>query len=422
MRFYLRWIHDMLILSHPTGNANVRAAAEGFAQASILDTYYTSIACFPNTWVYNLASIGSLKEFKKRSYSSVIRPHTKLYPWDELGRLLATKLGKKNWLEHEIGHFCIDKVYQRFDQYVASQIRSRQTVYAYEDGALATFKKAKYLGNTCIYDLPIGYWRSARELMAEEIEQRPDWSSTFTGFKDSDVKLSRKDEELALADHIFVASLFTKKTLSSYPNKLDNVSVIPYGFPDPFLGRQYVSYKNRPLKLLFVGGLSQRKGIANVLEAVEKFRNKVELTIVGRKSTDDCRPLNEGLMKHRYIPSLPHSEILKLMSQHDVLLFPSLFEGFGLVITEAMSQGTPVITTERTAGPDLIEHGKNGWLVKAGDTEALRLMIESLISNAEQIERVGKAAMQTARQRPWQVYSEELATKIQPLLVNDKPS
>ena len=50
------------------------------------------------------------------------------------------------------------------------------------------------------------------------------------------------------------------------------------------------------------------------------------------------------------------------MKEHDVLIFPSLFEGFGLVITEAMAQGTPVITTDRTAGPDVISDNENGCL------------------------------------------------------------
>ena len=402
----------MMILSHPTGNANVRAVAEGFAQAGLLDTYYTSIACFPNTWAYKLASIGPLKELKKRSYSSVIRPHTKLYPWDELGRLLALKLGKTNWLEHEIGHFCIDKVYQRFDQYVASQLKSGQTVYAYEDGALDTFKKAKYLGNTCIYDLPIGYWRSMHRLLKDEKERRPLWASTLTGFNDSEMKLKRKDEELKLADHIFVASSFTKQTLLEFSGTLAPISVIPYGFPKAFTGRVYDSVRQRKLKLLFVGGLSQRKGIANLFESIKDLNAKVELTIVGRKVVENCKPLNEGLKKYKWFPSLPHNEILDLMKINDVLVFPSLFEGFGLVITEAMSQGMPVITTERTVGPDFIKSGENGWLIKAGDTEHLKATIENLLINPKVVTDIGREALSLSIKRSWSDYSNELLGKL----------
>src|SRR5206468_9345000 len=98
-----------------------------------------------------------------------------------------------------------------------------------------------------------------------------------------------------------------------------------------------------------------------------------------------------------WIPSLPHQQILKLMHEHDVLVFPSLFEGFGLVITEAMSQGTPVITTERTVGPDIIDHGQNGWIVEAGSTEALQQAIEELIFKPELVAETGLKAIETAR-------------------------
>lgn len=47
---------------------------------------------------------------------------------------------------------------------------------------------------------------------------------------------------------------------------------------------------------------------------------------------------------------MPHDQILNLMRTQDVFVFPSLFEGYGLVVAEAMSQGTPVITTSRTCG------------------------------------------------------------------------
>ena len=60
------------------------------------------------------------------------------------------------------------------------------------------------MGINCIYDLPIGYWKSARLLMQNEFDTNPDWSSTLTGFNDSSDKLNKKDQELALADVIFI--------------------------------------------------------------------------------------------------------------------------------------------------------------------------------------------------------------------------
>jgi len=272
------------------------------------------------------------------------------------------------------------------------------------------------LGMPCLYDLPIGYWRSARRILSVEKERRPEWAVTLTGLQDSDEKVLRKDEELRLADQIFVASSFTAKTLKEYLGTLAPVHVIPYGFPAVGGPRQYVSTTNRPLKLLFVGGLSQRKGIAELFEAAARFGSHVSLTVIGQKASGPCKVLDEALASVDWIPSLPHKEILKKMREHDVLLFPSFFEGFGLVITEAMSQGTPVITTDRTAGADLITHGENGWLVEAGSSEQIEAVIEQILKDGDLVGRVGIQARETAARRPWHVYGNELAAEVSKIL------
>lgn len=408
-----------IVLSHPTSNANVRAAAYGFLESHMLSCFYTSLASFPGSVLDSIAAVGGpFAEIRRRQLKSELRPFTKLVPWREIGRLLSSRTGVHKLVEHEKGAFCVDAVYNGLDKQVASNLQGyikvgATAVYAYEDGAEMTFKEAKQQGLRCLYDLPIGYWRAAHKLLAQEKERWPEWASTLTGFADSELKLARKDEELRLADHIFVASQFTAKTLNSYPGTLAPIEVIPYGFPPVGKVRDYSSaLGSRPLKLLFVGGLSQRKGIADLFAVVETLKHHVELTVVGHKSSNSCSALDAALAKHNWIPSLPHQDVLKLMQASDVLVFPSLFEGFGLVITEAMSQGTPVITTERTAGPDLIEDGHNGWLIEAGSTQMLQAAIKNILSQPEVVRKAGLLAMETARQRPWQVYGRELAEAV----------
>ncbi|MCD0486861.1 glycosyltransferase family 4 protein [Pedobacter sp. MC2016-14] len=403
-----------ILLSHPTGNANVRQAALGCAKAGILSNFYTSLAVFDNNILDKLATIKALSELDRRRFDNLLRADTKMWPWLEVGRIAAQKLGLKSLVRHEEGPLSVDAVYSGLDKKVACQIRKQYAkgltaVYAYEDGALHTFKEAKKYGIKCIYDLPIGYWKAARKLLNTEHERWPEWASTLIGLQDSAVKLSRKDEELNLADHIVVASSFTASTLMEYPGKLAQIEVIPYGFPAVYTERKYLGIEKRPLKLLFVGGLSQRKGIADLFTAVDNIGNHVELTVVGAKTSQDCPALDAALKKHTWIPSLPHEKILELMRQHDVLVFPSLFEGFGLVITEAMSQGTPVITTDRTAGPDLINDGSNGWIIEAGSTNALQEAIEKLLERPKDIAEIGTEAMNAAKKRPWESYGKELS-------------
>jgi glycosyltransferase involved in cell wall biosynthesis len=395
-----------VLLYHPTGNANVRAAATGLLAAGQLADFRTTIATFPGSALDHVSALPPFAELRRR-------------PWREIGRLAAAKVGLASLVRHETGFFCVDSVYHSLDRHVAAGLpqsvarRQIDTVYAYEDGAAAAFRRAKQLGLTCVYDLPIGYWRAARRLLEPEQARWPEWAPTLMGLQDSVAKLARKDEELRLADRIVVASRFTARTLQDFPGPLAPVQVVPYGFPDVGEPRQYLlSGNGRPLKLLFVGGLSQRKGIADLFAAVAALGPRVELTIVGRKASENCPALDAALTRHRWLPSLPHAEVLALMRAHDVLVFPSLFEGFGLVITEAMSQGTPVITTDRTAGPDLIEHGRNGWLVEAGSTAALQVAIEELLERPESVAEAGQAAQETARRRPWAVYGQELAAAL----------
>ncbi len=404
-----------IIVSHPTGNANLRAALSGFERCKILSAFYTSIATQNGTIFDFISKFPGMAELKRRAFNGDLSTYIHTYPIHEIIRLLSMKVGFNNLIKHEIGKFSIDAVYQSIDKQVAKAIQKADyynAIYAYEDGAINSFKAAKQKGIRCLYDLPIGYWNAARILMAEEIQKRPEWAATLSGFSDSESKTNRKDEELALADHIFVASTFTAQTLKHYNGKLNEISVIPYGFPDVEEIKSYQRKDNEKLKLLFVGGLSQRKGIADIFDAVEPLRDFIDLTIVGHLPNVNVSVLSKALEKCKYIPSLAHSEILALMRANDVLLFPSLFEGFGLVITEAMSQGTPVITTNRTAGPDLITHGENGWIIEAGNYLALREMIEQLIEKPELIEINGRAAHKLASTRPWSVYGNELAQKV----------
>lgn len=405
----------MLIISHPTSNANSRAVVNGLVQSGLLREFHTAIAAFPNSSLYRIGGVKPFSEIRRRGFENELKEFTYSSPKKEVGRLLTSKLGLKSFTQHEKGVFSVDAVYAHQDKKVAGRLKKFgnkrfDAVYAYEDGAYYSFKEAEKHEVTKLYDLPIGYWRSARKLLQAEIEQWPEWAATLTGFKDSEEKLKRKDKELAMANRIFVASSFTANSLKEYPGELAPIEVIPYGFPQAITSRKYHNHKK--LKALFVGGLSQRKGVANMFAAVEKLKDNVSLTVVGRKTSNSCVALNAALKKHNWIPSLPHHEVLELMQQHDILLFPSLFEGFGMVITEAMSQGTPVITTERTAGPDLIDDGNNGLLINAGDTDALVEKLENLLSNRDQIETMGKAALETARLRPWKAYGNELSCAI----------
>ena len=404
-----------MIISHPTGNANVRNAAQAFAEGCGLEAFFTTIAVFESGFLSRISALPGLGEFKRRRYPEILKSVTNTSPFLELLRLTSLKIGFHQFLHHEFGLASVDVIYRNLDRHVAKKVAcfAPGPVYCYEDGALETFRAAKKVHSKCLYELPIGYWRSAHSIFIEESQLQQEWAPTLSGLSDSSRKLERKDEELRLADRIFVASTFTRRTLEQCPFPIAPISVVPYGADIGICSSpQKTTKPSDPLRILFVGGLGQRKGLSYLLEAIKTLGPSVHLTLIGRKSVDSCRPLDMATDTHRWIPSLPHEDILREMRNHDVFVFPSLFEGFGLVITEALSQGLPVITTPNTCGPDVISEGVDGFIIPIRDSEAIAEKIELLLRDRNLLEAMSEAAQEKARQLTWANYRARLISDI----------
>ncbi len=406
----------MILMSHPTGNANVRQAALALKESKQLAEFWTCLAPDPDSTWMRLLPRSLAVQFQRRALPVELRNIARTVPMRELSRLLAGKLKLSAVVRSEIGIFSVDAVYRSLDRRVSRRMTFASkpqltAAYAYEDGARDTFRVCREQGQKCFYDLPIGYWRVWRELLAEEQEREPEWAITLQGALDSDEKLARKDEEIQLADHIFVASSFTRRTLEAAPVTPSNIHIIPYGAP-PATNEMPRTRADGPLRVLFAGALTQRKGLSYLLKAVSSLKHHVELTLLGTKPPCFCRALEKALRVHRWIPSLPHHEVLREMQGHDVLVFPSLFEGFGLVIVEAMSQGLPVITTSHTAGPDIIESGKNGFLIPIRSSELLAMRLEELIADRRLLAEMKVNARATALTLSWDVYRARLSAVV----------
>ena len=89
-----------------------------------------------------------------------------------------------------------------------------------------------------------------------------------------------------------------------------------------------------------------------------------------------------------------------------MLVFPSLFEGFGLVLLEAMSRGTTVITTAHTAGPDLLEEGVDGFVVPIRSAAAIAEKLEWLLREPARCRAMGQAARRKAAACSWEAYRQ----------------
>jgi glycosyltransferase involved in cell wall biosynthesis len=401
----------VILLAHPTANQNVRQAALALAEVELLSEFWTCINWRQNGIVDSLCAItpGLRNQFRRRSFPPEITPFIHTHAFREWGRQLAGHLDWEWLIRSERAPFNIDKVYRSLDRRIAQRLSRGlpiKAVYGYDGGALETFRQAKKRGILCIYEHPIVYWRVSQELQREEAELRPEWASTLVGLSDSQEKLARKDKELALADVVITPSTFAKESLATAGRLSAPVKVVPYGgdaAPATPLDRP----KGQRLRALFVGALTQAKGLGYLLDAVKTLGDRIELTLIGRRVSPSM-PRREMLERTQWIPSLAHHELLREMTKHDVLVLPSLNEGFGLVLAEAMAQGLTVIATSHTAGPDLFTDGIEGFLVPIRSAEALVEKLFCLDRERDRLKSMQEAAYQRAMSNSWKNYRQRL--------------
>lgn len=308
----------------------------------------------------------------------------------------------------------IEAVYSEFDGIVEKRISATGklvSVFAYEDGALRAFKAATICGARRLYEMPMGYWRGWHEIMLEEKDREPEWANTLQGLCDSQEKLEKKDEELALADQVIVASEFSKSTLIKAPSVKAIVETIPYGAPK-VIGCVKSGFSNSVLKVIYVGALTQRKGISYLLRAVEIMGKGVRLSILGAKQAGKCLPLEKAMAKHLWIGSASHEMVLREIRKNDVLVLPSLFEGFGLVILEALSQGVPVIATTNTGGPDIIDDGSSGYIIPIRSAMELAGKLEMLRCDKSLRQYMSENAIVAAKRYSWERYMKSFYASI----------
>jgi len=385
----------MILLSHPAINRYTRNISRAFADAGLLAEFHTAVALPEGGGWTRWLSGRAAAEFGRRALDPSLWPRVRRHPWRELGRLLGQRLGQERLLRHETGPLCVDAVYRALDRDTARALgrcRDVRAVYCGEDAALETFRIARDRGLRRLYDLPIAYHRTLQALLAEERERLPEFAGTFQGSEDSPAKLARKVEEAEAADVIVACSDFVGDSLRQAGFAPEKIRVIPYGGPDETTPRE-PSVEARPLRLLFAGSIGQRKGIGDLLQALRRLgRRDVDLVVMGSWVGDAAEVLRPWSDLFRYEPTRPHAAVLDLMRSCDVLVLPSIVEGFALVIAEAMACGLPVVVTPNTGAAPIVREGVEGWFVPIRDPDALAARLDWLADHREAVVEAGRAA------------------------------
>ena len=309
-------------------------------------------------------------------------------------------------IRHESGWASVEAVAQDFDRQVSKRLSGTARIYCYEDSALSTFRAAARMGIRRYYELPIMYWQTVRRLLREEAERYPEWEPTLLATRDSNAKLERKSAELQLADLVICPSRQVQESLPSGTPSL----VAEYGCPEPVSERP--RRDNSRLKVLFVGSMTQRKGLADLFSAMKLLnRPDVELIVLGTP----LLPLEFYRREYPdfvYEPVRPNAEVRRLMLECDVLVLPSIVEGRAMVQMEALSCGLPIIVTPNAGAEDLVEEQRTGFLVPIRAPEKLAETIGWIADHKEWVDEVRPAVLERARRSGWGKYTSKILAAI----------
>lgn len=168
---------------------------------------------------------------------------------------------------------------------------------------------------------------------------------------------------------------------------------------------------NKEITILYVGKIISIKGIEYLIDAIDIIINKngyknVSLILVGNNDLTTGyekfilkKIYDLNLMKNiRFIPSVSKEYLKELYSNCDIFVLPSIAESFGLVITEAMASGKPVIATKTAGAMTQIVDGMNGFLVQPKNAGQLSEKIKYFIDHSEERELMGKCARRQAEE------------------------
>lgn len=299
---------------------------------------------------------------------------------------------------------------RRFDRALARSLsRGRPSaLLTFSDvGSEFALPACRRRGVATVLSVVTGDPREERLVLEREAARSPRWFGLYLGDGRLDREMldwlhERRLRELELADRILVPSEYQADTLARYGTPRERISVVPYAAdvarfrPDP--GKRH----GPGCTFLFAGGVTQRKGISYLLEAWARIRRRGwTLQLLGALPRT-LGPLAAHLDGVEWLGRVGHADVPARMAAADVFVFPSLFEGSAVVTYEALACGLPSVVTPEAGS--VVRDGRDGFLVPAGDAEALAARMERLGSEPDLRAAMAPAARRRAEAFDWMRY------------------
>jgi len=261
-----------------------------------------------------------------------------------------------------------------FDQWVGRNLLPCDQLHAMPGQCLHTFERAREMGIQTVMNHATGPVRDWVKIMEPEYRRVGldlEKIAPYDG-----VYFRREEREYALADSHCVASTVVRDQLVNLGISIERIQVVPYGADERIFYPAQRKYSPEQFRIIFAGQVGLRKGIETLLQTLQRGSSRKsswEMHFYGAVLGESRRDLDQhrGSVPLTFHGPVPQPQLAKVFRSSSVLVLPSLEEGFGLVVPQALNCGLPCIVSDRVGAKDLIEHRVNGSIFECGNPKAL---------------------------------------------------
>jgi glycosyltransferase involved in cell wall biosynthesis len=335
-------------------------------------------------------------------------PSERVHPrwgWD-LARTLAAMSGAGAGLQDELW----ERAEHSLDRYCARVLADPAVdgFLGVEFGALSALTEARRQSKVGLVAFLSPHHATRRRWLEPELDAWPQ-AQTPTDRKLAALSVARdarRDEEAAMADWIITGSSFTSKSLVDAGHPAAKMLTIPLGGPPPV---PVSALPNRPAgvtRVVFAGSVALHKGAHHLIEAWQRLAPRgAELHFYGKVLLPQAmieavrrKTAGSSIAFHGLIPA---SDLRAAYLDASVLVLPTLADGFGQVVADALAHGLPVITTTNAGAADRITPGVSGFVVPPANVAALADRLAWCLDHPADLFAMREAALAEAGRWTW---------------------
>lgn len=303
-------------------------------------------------------------------------------------------------------------LHRSFGRWAARRVAGRDwdAVYTWSGVSLELLKKPR-AGRTYLVRGSAHIRTQAELLMEEEIRT----NSALP--KPAAWRITREEAEYRSADQIIVLSSFALDTFIQQGFKREQLFLLPMGgrmdwfksTPAEVAARIARLKAGDPLRVLFVGSLALQKGLHDLARVIMSLDSShYHFRLVGTIDPDAAAIISEIDGRAEILPRQKEQELRAIYRWGDVFIFPTIQDGYALVLKQAQLSGLPLLVSTNCAGPDLVREGATGWVLPIRRPDAYASRLRWMHSNRSEVASMVENIGRQSDSRSWSDVASDL--------------